>query len=181
LRIYTRSGDKGETSLFGGKRVPKDDKRVEAYGAVDELNSELGHCQLVLNFKRGSEVIFQVQRELFALGAMLATENVSKLEEENKLSETSVTNLEKEIDRMEEQLEPLRGFILPSGSESSSRLHVARSVCRRAERRVVSLSKKESIDPIAVKYLNRLSDFLFVLARYENKLAKVPDVFWKQR
>jgi cob(I)alamin adenosyltransferase len=179
LRIYTRSGDKGETTLFGGKRVPKDETRVEAYGTVDELNSHLGFCLLSMKNQSSVNLIDRIQRDLFAIGAMLASPDKSQLDEKSKLTESSVDYLERNIDNIEKQLQPIQAFILPGGSEPAARFHVARAVCRRAERKVVALLRKEEVDPVIVKYLNRLSSLLFVLARYENKLAGETDTFWK--
>jgi cob(I)alamin adenosyltransferase len=179
LRIYTRSGDKGETTLFGGKRVPKDETRVEAYGTVDELNSHLGFCLLSMKNQSSVNLIDRIQRDLFAIGAMLASPDKSQLDEKSKLTESSVDYLERNIDNIEKQLQPIQAFILPGGSEPAARFHVARAVCRRAERKVVALLRKEEVDPVIVKYLNRLSSLLFVLARYENKLAGKTDTFWK--
>jgi cob(I)alamin adenosyltransferase len=183
LRIYTRTGDKGETGLFGGQRVGKDDLRVEAYGTVDELNALLG----VAVTKSGNEglgpLITRLQNELFDLGSDLATP-MEDGETHGKITVPRVTavlveNLEAEIDGMEAELSPLRQFILPGGTDLAAVLHFARTVCRRAERRVVTLARSENINPEVTRYLNRLSDLLFVMARSANARKSVTDVPWK--
>jgi cob(I)alamin adenosyltransferase len=183
LRIYTRTGDKGETGLFGGQRVGKDDLRVEAYGTVDELNALLGLAAT----KSGSEglgpLIARLQNELFDLGSDLATPQENG-ETHGKITVPRVTadqvaNLETEIDGLEAELSPLRQFILPGGTELAAILHFARTVCRRAERRAVALARSENVNPEAIRYLNRLSDLLFVMARFANAQKNVTDVPWK--
>jgi cob(I)alamin adenosyltransferase len=172
-RIYTRAGDAGETSLGDGSRVPKTDPRIEAYGAVDELNSLLG---LVLAGELPAEFrpwLERVQNDLFDLGADLSV----PLEDERerlRVTTEQVERLEELCDLVNEQLEPLKSFILPGGTESAARLHVARSVCRRAERLAVDLAGKGSVNPAALAYLNRLSDLLFILARAANAGAHEP-------
>ena len=167
-RIYTRAGDKGATSLGDGSRVPKTDARIEAYGTVDELNSFIGlalSADLPAEFREWLE---RIQNDLFDLGADLAV----PLEDERerlRVGDEHVERLEELCDRVNAGLEPLRSFVLPSGTEAAARLHVARSVCRRAERLVVALSDTASVNPLAVAYLNRLSDLLFILARAANE------------
>jgi cob(I)alamin adenosyltransferase len=175
-RIYTRAGDAGETSLGDGSRVPKTDPRIEAYGAVDELNSLLGLAlagELPEEFRPWLE---QVQNDLFDLGADLSV----PLEDERerlRVTTDQVERLEELCDLVNERLEPLKSFILPGGTESASRLHVARSVCRRAERLAVDLAGKGSVNPAALAYLNRLSDLLFILARAAN--SGTPEPLWR--
>lgn len=186
MKIYTKAGDAGETGLFGGARVRKDDARVEAYGAVDELNGALGAARAAL--PAGAELdalLAQLQSELFDLGAELATppERLdSKLGARVPLAtDERVAALEGEIDRMEETLPPLKTFILPGGTAAAAALHVARAVCRRAERRTVALARVDTVRPEALRYLNRLSDLLFVMARYANQQSGVSDVPWASR
>ena len=175
-RIYTRAGDAGETSLGNGRRVSKEDPRIEAYGTVDELNAFVGlalAADLPPEFRSWLE---QVQNDLFDLGADLAV----PLEDERerlRVSQEQIDRLEEMCDRANEELEPLRSFVLPAGGEAAVRLHVARTVCRRAERLVVALAAEASLNPLAVAYLNRLSDLLFILARAANRPAG--DRLWK--
>ena len=181
MNIYTRTGDRGETGLFGGGRVPKDDRRVEAYGDVDELNATLGLARAIELMPRVDEVLVPIQRDLFAIGALLATPDPVKMREQlakARLDEERVAQLEAVIDAGEAELEPLRAFILPGGTPKAAALHVARTVCRRAERRVVTLAHDVDIPELAVMYLNRLSDLLFVLARVANRRAGAGEVTW---
>lgn len=166
MRIYTKTGDQGETGLFGGPRVPKSHPRVEAYGTVDELNSVLGMAITRIPDQETGLVqeLNQIQRELFDVGAMLATPAGRVVRWQ--LEESAIERLESAIDRMEADLPPLKTFVLPSGSEAGAGLHLARTVARRAERRVVGVL--EETDPRVVRYLNRLSDYLFVAARWIN-------------
>lgn len=182
MKIYTRKGDKGETSLFGGRRVSKDELRVEAYGTVDELNSALGLAvaRLPRELEEWRDSLIAVQSDLFAVGAILATPKTGAAKPEHipELAEARVEALEDWIDKLDEELTPLKAFVLPGGSESAATLHLARSVCRRAERRAVALTNQEEIEPVVIKYLNRLSDFLFTLARAANARLGVADVEW---
>ena len=181
LNIYTRTGDRGETGLFGGGRVPKDDRRVEAYGDVDELNASLGLARAIELMPRVDEVLVPIQRDLFAIGALLATPDPAKMREQldkARLDEDRVAQLEAAIDAGEAELDPLRAFILPGGTPKAAALHVARTVCRRAERRVVALARGVEIPELVVMYLNRLSDLLFVLARVANRRAGAGEVTW---
>ena len=175
-RIYTRGGDRGETSLGDGKRVPKTDPRIEAYGTVDELNSFLGMVlaapDLSDEFRPWLE---RVQNDLFDVGADLCVP-LSDERERLRITEAQVAWLEGLCDLVNERLEPLRSFILPAGGEVASRLHVARAVCRRAERRSVSLAEAQDANPVALAYLNRLSDFLYILAR---AASQGDEVLWK--
>jgi cob(I)alamin adenosyltransferase len=180
-KIYTKTGDDGRTGLFGGGRVSKDDLRVEAYGDVDELNAVIGAARSVEMMPRIDEVIAPVQRDLFAIGALLATphpEEHKKQLEKARIGDKRIAQLEQAIDDGEEELEPLKAFIMPGGTPKAAALHVARTVCRRAERAVVRLAKVEEVPPIVVIYLNRLSDLLFVLARVANKRAGAGEVTW---
>lgn len=181
MRIYTRTGDKGETGLFGGGRVPKDDPRVDAYGDIDELNAVLGLARSIEMMPRIDEVLAPIQRDLFSLGALLATPHPEKVREQlakARIDDARITELERAIDAGEAELEPLTAFILPGGTPKSAALHVARTVCRRAERRVIALSHTVTLPPIVVIYLNRLSDLLFVLARVANRRAGAAEVTW---
>ncbi len=179
MRIYTKTGDNGETSLFRGGRVGKEDVRVEAYGQVDELNATLGLARAARLPSALDEAIARVQSELFDLGADLATPLAQDGIATTRLTTEATIRLEKEIDRWQETLPPLRQFILPGGAMSSAALHVSRTVCRRAERAVVRLSRQQEISPNVLPYLNRLSDWLFVAARLANKAAGIADTAWQ--
>ena len=181
MKIYTKTGDKGETSLFGGKRVPKDDPRIEAYGTVDELNSVIGTARSFNENKILDLVLAEIQNQLFVLGADLATPLDVKNPSIKRITIKDFTSLEGIIDDFESKIGPVNSFILPGGSQAASFLHNARTVCRRAERLVASLRKKEEASEETLIFLNRLSDLLFVLARYVNKISGVKDVPWKQR
>jgi cob(I)alamin adenosyltransferase len=178
MKIYTKKGDQGNTSLFGGTRVPKSSARIEAYGTVDELNSIVGLGASYELSERGTRWVKKVQEDLFVLGADLATPPSSKTRID-RIEEESITYLEEAIDTMEEELSTLKNFILPGGSQAGATFHLARTVCRRAERATVTCSETEEISALTIKYLNRLSDFFFVLARFENKQAKTPEEVWK--
>ncbi len=182
MRIYTKTGDQGETGLFGGGRVRKDHLRIAAYGDVDELNAVIGVARSQEAEGEAESLLKQVQNTLFQLGAILASPDPSRLGSIGAtIDEEDLQLLEKEIDRMEASLPPLRTFILPGGSALAATLHVARTVCRRAERHVVALAAAEKIDGSLVRYLNRLSDFFFVLARQANQKAGVADVAWVKK
>jgi cob(I)alamin adenosyltransferase len=181
VKIYTKTGDAGDTGLFGGGRVPKDDPRVEAYGDVDELNAVLGMARAVELMPRIDEVLVPLQRDLFAIGALLATPDRDRMAqhlEKARIDERRVAELEQAIDDAESELEPLRAFVLPGGTPKAAALHVARTVCRRAERRVVRLQHDVEVPGIVVIYMNRLSDLLFTLARLANKRAGAGEVTW---
>ena len=181
LKIYTKTGDRGDTGLFGGGRVPKDDPRVEAYGDVDELNAALGLARAIELMPRIDEVLVPIQRDLFALGALLATPDREKMRaqlDKARIDEERIAQLERAIDAGEAELEPLKAFILPGGTPKAAALHVARTVCRRAERRVVALQHGVELPELVVIYLNRLSDLLFVLARVANRRAGAGEVTW---
>ena len=176
MKIYTKTGDAGETGLFGGGRVPKDDPRVQAYGHVDELNATLGFAATLDPAGFESEFLQSVQRDLFTIGAELATPTAAKVREQ--VGAERVSAIEQVIDKHEATLAPLKNFILPGGTPKAAALHVARTVCRRAERAVVTLARDDQINPAIIHYLNRLSDLLFVLARSVNKQAGRADIVW---
>jgi cob(I)alamin adenosyltransferase len=179
MKIYTKTGDRGDTGLFGGGRVSKACARVDAYGEVDELNSVIGLARSEPFDREVDALLEQVQSRLFDLGAELATSPDSKVELGIALvSEDEVVRLEQAIDRAETELAPLKTFILPGGSRAAAALHLARTVCRRAERKLVALSESETIRAECLRYLNRLSDTLFVLARLANHRAGVADQPW---
>ncbi len=181
-KLYTRTGDQGETALFGGRRVPKDDPRVEAYGSVDELNSTLGVAVSFLRQKRIAAALQSIQNELFNIGAELASESGPKAERGRMFTdaERKIADLERHIDEYDAKVPALRTFILPSGSRAGALLHLARGICRRAERAVVRLSRQEEVNPQLIVYINRLSDLLFVLARYVNRAARKPETRWRK-
>jgi cob(I)alamin adenosyltransferase len=181
MKIYTKTGDLGETGLFAGPRVKKDDCRIEAYGTVDELNAVLGLARSAKLPSEIDELVAAIQHRLFDLGAELATPD-PKSRGTQFISAAAVDELEQAIDRFEADLSPLKAFILPGGSVGAAWLHFARTVCRRAERRVVTLANQEgaTFSPLPVVYLNRLGDLLFVLARAANRLANQPDIPWQK-
>lgn len=168
-------GDKGETSLVG-KKVQKDDLRVETYGTIDELNSALGLAKSMSGFPNINSSIEKIQNHLFVIGADLAT--VTQKGSESKIKPEDVAWLEKISDEMEGEIKPIKKFVLPSGSQLASSMHLARSICRRAERRLVSLSKKENVNPEIIRYVNRLSDVLFIMARLTNQRLGVKENTW---
>lgn len=181
-KVYTRTGDDGTTSLGGGGRVEKDSPRIAAYGTVDELNSQIGLALALGVNDLIDPALRSIQNDLFHLGSDLCT-----LEEDKesrpvpRVEDRHVAALESLMDRLSEELPPLENFVLPGGSPGAAQLHVARTVCRRAERLVVTLSRRESVGAYTVRYLNRLSDALFVMARHENKRRGMPDVLWNSR
>jgi cob(I)alamin adenosyltransferase len=183
VKIYTKTGDAGETGLFGGGRVPKDDPRVQAYGEVDEANATIGFAAALEPQTFESQLLQTIQRDLFTIGAELATPDPAKLGKAlarsgAAIGASEVGALEDVIDNHQAQLTPLKNFILPGGIPKAAAFHLARTVCRRAERAVVTLSRAEKINPSIIHYLNRLSDLLFVLARAVNAQAGRPDVAW---
>lgn len=180
MKIYTRQGDRGQTALFGGKRVSKSACRIEAYGTVDELNSFLGLARSNDITSTGEQLLEEIQNQLFILGADLATPLDTK-ERIERLDQEQVEWLEEKIDELQKDLPDLTHFILPGGAPAGAHLHVARTVCRRAERICVRCKSSDSISDNSIKYLNRLSDFLFVLARFENHQADVEERAWKVR
>jgi cob(I)alamin adenosyltransferase len=199
VKIYTRTGDTGETGLFGGGRVPKDDRRVEAYGEVDETSSTIGLAIVALEAARPAgtdeaeraasprlaeiaDRLRTIQEDLFAIGAHLATPGATRGDAASRHLPPSpaprIAEMEQWIDEADTALEPLRNFVLPGGSDAAARLHLARTVCRRAERRVLALARAEPIDESAIAYLNRLSDLLFTWARLANREVGIADVPW---
>jgi len=186
-RVYTRQGDQGETALAGGQRVPKDGARIQAYGTVDELNSFVGVARSTVAEMAAGEprlaplaaTLLRVQHELFNLGSILATLPEDVHPKQARVTETEVAQLEREMDHMNEELPPLRSFVLPGGSRLNAELHVCRTVCRRAERAAVGLARAENIPPETVRYLNRLSDAMFVWSRWASHVAGAPETLWE--
>ena len=186
-RVYTRKGDSGETSLAGGQRVPKDSPRLDAYGTVDELNSFVGAARATLATMEEGEprleeltpILLRVQHELFNLGSILATLPEDVHPKQARITRAEVGQLEVEMDRMNEDLPPLRSFVLPGGSRLNAELHICRTVCRRAERQLVAVSRVESVPPEAVRYLNRLSDAFFVWSRWVSHIMSAPETLWE--
>ncbi|HEX6105956.1 MAG TPA: cob(I)yrinic acid a,c-diamide adenosyltransferase [Gemmatimonadales bacterium] len=181
MKVYTRTGDSGQTGLFGGGRVPKDHPRVAAYGDVDELNSSIGVVRATAPVQFHDELLESVQRDLFAIGGHLATPDpvkVSRALEKAELSAARVEAFERLMDEADAELPPLRAFVLPAGTPKAAALHLARTVCRRAERSVVHLSHESEVPALFIVYLNRLSDLLFTLARLANHRDGAGDVTW---
>lgn len=181
MKIYTKTGDAGDTGLFGGGRVPKSHPRVEAYGDVDELNATVGVAMATQPMPRIDDVLAPIQQDLFAIGALLATPDLEKMHrhlEKARIDDARISELERAIDAGDEELEPLKAFIMPGGTPKAAALHVARTVCRRAERRVVDLGRETELPQLVVIYLNRLSDLLFTLARVANKRGGASEVAW---
>ncbi len=177
--VYTRGGDKGMTSLVGGQRVSKQSVRLEAYGTVDELNSVLGVVISYLEDKDDIDFLLQVQHQLFSIGGYLATDTTStQLTKATTVEQVRVDEIEARIDAIDGQLPKLSGFILPSGSRGAAFCHQARTVCRRAERRILALTDEAEIDSVVIAFINRLSDYLFVQARKMNQIAGATEVFW---
>ena len=177
MKIYTKKGDGGNTSLYGGQTVSKSSKRIAAYGTVDELNSVLGMVLAENHSNKTNTLLNTVQEQLFVLGADLATP-FSKETRINRISEAEITFLEQSIDELEVELPQLKNFIHPGGTKAGSIIHFSRTVCRRAERLAVECSNEEYLSPESIKYLNRLSDFLFVLGRYENHISGTEETPW---
>ncbi|MFB3786912.1 MAG: cob(I)yrinic acid a,c-diamide adenosyltransferase [bacterium] len=176
-RIYTKTGDSGLTGLIGGQRIPKDSLRIEAFGTLDELNSYLGLAAAHKVSSHLLPMLLTIQQELFDIGAELAQAGEGT---EPRIKSSHVQTLEQYIDDLDEYLPPLARFIIPGGSKAAATLHVVRTVCRRAERRVVALQRQEKINPQIVTYLNRLSDLLFVMARFQNQEDEIEEVYWKR-
>lgn len=179
-KIYTKTGDDGTTGLFGGTRLPKDHIRIEAYGTVDELNSVIGWLISTIPDKHIDNLLLTIQSRLFTVGSNLASDPAKEMITPDLL-EDDVRLIEESIDKMQESLPPLKHFIMPGGSPSVSAAHLARTVCRRAERRCVSLSHSSGVEPVIILYLNRLSDFFFVLARWLGAREGVAEVKWLPR
>ncbi len=179
MKIYTRAGDDGSTGLLGAGRVSKASARVEAYGSADELNAALGAARALDAHGWFEQELALIQAQLFTLGAELATVDARLLSRMPRVAEGDVTRFEQWMDRFDAELKPLKNFILPAGTALAAQLHVARTVCRRAERRTIALSAHEPLEGPLVKYLNRLSDLLFVMARVANRRAGVAEVEWR--
>lgn len=182
MRIYTRTGDKGETGLFGGERVSKAHLRLQAYGSLDELNSVIGILRLKVSEGTGvREALKRIQRDLFVLGGVLATpaDQMHRLDAKGSMSVWSTKEMERDIDRLTALAPPMHAFVLPGGEEGAAFAHWARTVCRRAEREIVSLCAEEDVKPEVLIYINRLSDWLFALSRAENAVRGMPDLEWK--
>ncbi|HEY7220091.1 MAG TPA: cob(I)yrinic acid a,c-diamide adenosyltransferase [Candidatus Binatia bacterium] len=187
-KVYTRTGDKGETTLVGGKRVPKDSPRIDAYGTIDELNSVVGLARVFNEENRDAgdghefldQVLCQLQDELFDLGSELATPPEFFKEGMYRVGQSEIERLEKLIDKCQEDLEPLKSFILPGGGRIGAYLHQCRTVCRRAEREILRLSRSEEVNQNALKYVNRLSDLFFVLSRWIAKQTGEPEYLWQR-
>lgn len=180
-KIYTKTGDKGQTSLIGGTRLPKHHIRIEAYGTVDELNSFVGLVRDNISEKELFDLLIEIQDRLFTIGSLLASDPVKNKMQLPQLSEADITLLEKAIDKMNETLPEMKSFVLPGGHTTVSYCHIARCVCRRAERAVLKLSENEPVDALIYKYLNRLSDYLFVLSRKLTQDLKANEIPWKPR
>lgn len=181
MKIYTKTGDKGQTSLIGGTRVPKYHTRIDAYGTVDELNSYIGLIRDQQIDEHSKKVLMEIQDRLFTIGSLLAADPEKSRMKLPELNEQDVLVLEKEIDAMNETLPEMRSFILPGGHTTVSFCHIARCVCRRAERLTVQLAETEDVPELIIKYLNRLSDYIFVLSRKFSKDLKAEEVAWKPR
>lgn len=181
-RVYTRTGDDGTTGLGGGQRVAKDSARIETYGTVDELSSTIGVAVALGLTPKLAEILARIQNELFNVGSDLCILEEDKAKMPVPVVEARhVEALERFMDELAEELSPLENFILPGGTPGAAQLHVARTVCRRAERLAVTLAREEPVGPFVVRYLNRLSDALFVMARYENFRSGAPDILWNSR
>ncbi len=181
MKIYTKTGDQGTTSLFGGKRVSKANLRIDTYGTVDELNSYVGLLRDQQINQNRKDILVEIQDRLFTIGSILATEPGNTNVKIPQILEEDVVLLEQEMDKMDTELPPMKFFVLPGGHASISFGHVARTVCRRAERITIALSHQEAIDPLVIKYLNRLSDYLFVLCRAMAHELNVEETPWKPR
>ncbi len=182
-KLYTRTGDRGETSLFGGRRVPKDEPRVVAYGTIDELIAALGVAISSIRQRTVVDHLHAIQNELFNIGAELASDKPVRRGKARagvfRLDPAKTERLETLIDQYDARVPPLRTFVLPSGSSAASLLHLARTVCRRAERTVVTLAREQPVNPAIQTYLNRLCDLLFALARYANKTSRRREILWR--
>jgi len=181
MKVYTRKGDKGETSLIGGTRVVKYSLRIEAYGTIDELNSYVGVIRDQDIPQEQIDTLLEIQDRLFTIGSNLAADPVSSKMKLPELKEEDITYLEQQIDLMDETLPPMKSFVLPGGHQTVSFCHVARCICRRAERRIIELAAHEPVDPIIIAYVNRLSDYLFVLSRKLVQVLNASEVPWKAR
>lgn len=181
MKVYTKKGDSGETGLIGGTRVPKHALRIEAYGTVDELNSYVGLLRDKALNERFKNELIEVQDRLFTIGSWLASDPGKAKMQLPEIENGDIMNLEKSIDSMEEELEPMKNFVLPGGHETVSFCHITRCVCRRAERYVTALNEESELNPVILAYLNRLSDYLFVYSRYLTKSLNAQETPWKPR
>lgn len=182
--LYTGTGDSGQTSLVGGERIDKDDARLEAYGTIDELNSHIGVLLATGSLSdTDTALLTEVQSRLFDVGAYLATNPTSPYAEamSHPAGPEQISALEQAIDRLDESLPPMKSFILPGGTQAAAQAHVARTVCRRAERRIITLARSEGVEPDTLRYINRLSDYLFILARALNRNAGAPETPWTKK
>ena len=183
MKIYTKTGDKGETGLFGGARISKSSPRIEAYGTVDELNSHIGLAITEVQDKTVKSLLNKIQNQLFMVGSDLSTPDSAEVQKKNvlRIPAEYYEEIERSIDYFEEKLDELKNFIIPGGAKSAALLHICRTIARRAERKVVALNSLEQINGNIVIFLNRLSDLFFVLSRYENKVSNHPDVIWENQ
>lgn len=180
MKIYTKTGDQGTTSLFGGKRISKDDIRIDAYGTVDELNSHIGLLIASFNDQKLHNEWIYLQSRLFTVGSNLASDPDKEMVVPD-ITNVDIEALEKSMDWMDTHLTPLKNFIMPSGSTAIAQAHVCRTVCRRAERIITALSRVSKVDPIIIVYINRLSDYFFIVARYIAYLENVEEILWKPK
>lgn len=180
MKIYTKKGDTGITSLVSGHKVSKSHPRLDAYGTLDELNSFIGWTASLIKDKNVTEHIFKIQNHLFNMGGQLACNDTKQAQTLPTITESHIEELELYIDELTTELSPLRNFILPGGTEEASACHIARTVCRRAEREMMRLHEQHPLNLLYIKYINRLSDLLFTLARYMNHIAKMPETTWKK-
>lgn len=183
MKIYTKTGDKGETSLFGGERVQKNNLRINAYGTIDELNAFIGLAITEIKSEEVKNVLVDLQNKLFVVGSDLATPETEKNQKLNisRTSKDYITKAESDIDTFTDKLDELRNFILPGGSKGSALLHVCRTISRRAEREIVALKNSEFLNDNILVFMNRISDLFFVLSRYENKVSNHPDIIWNPK
>ncbi len=181
MKIYTKSGDQGKTSLLGGKRVSKADVRIHAYGTVDELNSYIGLLRDIDSFPARKDFLKHIQDSLFSIGAILAADPGGNINIIPSMEQTNIESLENEIDKMEELLPKMRNFVLPGGHTFVSYCHISRCVCRRAERWIIQLNEDQPVDEYVIQYMNRLSDYLFVLARKISQEVESEEIPWKPR
>lgn len=180
MKIYTKTGDKGMTGLFGGKRLPKDDLRIEAYGTVDELNAFVGTLNTSFIDEIQNNLLNEIQKRLFTIGSNLASDpDKEMITPDVKVDD--ISDLEYAMDNMEEELPPLKNFVLPGGHHAAALAHVCRTICRRAERRVISLDRESTVDPLIIQYLNRLSDYFFMLSRYIVHVNGAEEIAWIPR
>ncbi len=180
MKVYTKTGDGGMTSLFGGKRVSKNDLRLETYGTIDELNAVIGLAVVKVESEKSKELLIKIQNDLFVAGSDLAAPNENAKYPIPRIKKEMVEFLEEQIDEIDSQIPQLKNFILPGGTEGASVLNIARTICRRAERKTVALKEIEKINEMVIVYLNRLSDFLFELARFENFITNTPERNWQK-